>query len=209
MKLRVIVAAGAVLLLTGCGSVHPGAAAVVGDTTIPMGQADDVAGVYCRLALLSARSGEPIGNADVRRQAITDLVFGVVARDVATEKDIRPNPSSYEVTPVQRAEIAKAVPADQLEAVVAAIVDSQRTFAIAEIIGSEELGADVDPSELQNEGLKQIQAEIGRREVRFDPRFGIGNDGLQKAVSGSLSVPEKAPSPEDQKGLPATQQCVG
>ena len=56
-------------------------------------------------------------------------------------------------------------------------------------------------------GLVLIQAEIGRRDVRFDPRFGIDRDGTQKAATGSLSVPVKAPEASDQEGLPATQQC--
>jgi hypothetical protein len=55
-----------------------------------------------------------------------------------------------------------------------------------------------------------IRAELARRDVRFDPRFGISGDGSQKAATGSLSVPVEAPAetPEsEQEGLPATQQC--
>jgi hypothetical protein len=34
-------------LLSSCGALHPGAAAVVGDKTIPMSKVDQVAGDYC------------------------------------------------------------------------------------------------------------------------------------------------------------------
>ena len=208
MKLRVLVAAAVALLLAGCGSVHPGAAAVVGDTTISMGQADDTAVVYCKLALVSAPQGTPINNADVRRQAVTDLVVGVVAREMAQEANVTPNPSTYEITPAQRKEIAQSVGDDELDPVIDAINASQHTFAIAELLGAKQNGnPEADAEQLRQQGLQLIQAEVARRDVRFDPRFGIARDGTQKAATGSLSVPVEAPEPT-QEGLPATQQCA-
>ena len=208
MKLRVLVAAAVALLLAGCGSIHPGAAAVVDDTTISMGQADDVAVVYCQLALASAPQGTPISNADVRRQAVTDLVVGVVAREMADEANVTPNPSTYEITPAQRKEIAQSVADDELDPVIDAINASQHTFAIAELLGAEQNdNPDADAEQLRQQGLQLIQAEVARRDVRFDPRFGIARDGTQKAATGSLSVPVEAPEPT-QEGLPATQQCA-
>jgi hypothetical protein len=208
MKLRPLALAVVALLLAGCGSsVHPGAAAVIGDTTISMGRLDDTARVYCRLALLSAPEGTPISNADVRRQAVTDLVFGVVARDLADEKGLRPRPTSYELKPDQRAEVAAAFPGDEIDQIVDVIVDSQRTFAIAELLGEQRVGTpDADPAQVRTEGFALIQSELARRDVRFDPRFGIGRDGLQNAPTGSLSVPAKKDAPDD-KELPATQRC--
>ena len=208
MKLRLLVAAAVALLLAGCGSVHPGAAAVVGDTTISMGQADDTAAVYCKLALVTAPEGTPISNADVRRQAVTDLVVGVVAREMADEANAKPNPSTYEVTPAQREEVAQSVADDDLDPVIDAINASQHTFAIAELLGAQQIDdPDADAEQLRQEGLQLIQAEVARRDVRFDPRFGIARDGTQKAATGSLSVPVEAPDPS-QEGLPATQQCA-
>lgn len=209
MKLRLLVAAAVALVLAGCGSVHPGAAAVVGDTSISMGQADDVAYVYCRLTVLSSQPGAaPISNADVRRQAVSDLAFGVVARDLAKIEDAEPSPSTYELTPAQRTEIAKRFPAGELDQVVDAITDSQQTIAIAQQLGAKSAGADAGAEAQQSAGFKQLQEDLARRDVDFDPRFGIGRDGQQKATSGSLSVPVRAPSPSDQEGLPATQQCA-
>ncbi len=209
MKLRVLAAAGAVLLLTGCGSVHPGAAAVVDGTTISMSRADDVASVYCKLSLLSAPEGQAIPNADVRRQAVTDLVVAVVADDMAEEAGVSPNPSSYEVSPAQRDEIARTFSADELDEVVETINDSQRTFAIAEQLGGREIDdPDAETQQLQEQGLQLIQAELERRDVEFNPRYGIGKDLQQDAATGSLSVPVEAPESADPKELPATQQCA-
>ncbi len=208
MKLRLLVAAAVALLLAGCGTVHPGSAAVVGDTSISMSDADDVASVYCRLALLSSGPGTPVSNADVRRQAVTDLVVGVVAGEMAKDANVTPNPSSYEITPAQRKDIAKSFPDDQIDLVVQTINDAQRTYAIAELLGAQRVAdPDAEAEQLRNQGLVLIQAEVARRDVRFDPRFGIGRNGRQRAATGSLSVPVKAPA-SDQKGLPATQQCT-
>jgi hypothetical protein len=212
MKLRIpghasLVAAATVLVLAGCGSVHPGAAAVVGDTTISMERADDVASVYCKLSVLSAAEGTPIDNADVRRQAVTDLVVGVVARQMAKDANIDVNPSSYEITPAQRKEIAQSFPDSELDQVVQAINESQHTYAIAEQLGAREVDdPDAEAEQLRDQGVRLIQAELARRDIRFDPRFGIKGDGTQKAPTGSLSVPVKAEA--DQEGLPATQQCA-
>jgi len=207
MKVRVLVAAATTLVLAGCGSVHPGAAAVVGDTTISMERADDVASVYCKLSVLSAAEGTPIDNADVRRQAVTDLVVGVVAREMAEDADVTVNPSSYEITPAQRKEIAQTFPDGELDQVVQAINESQHTYAIAEQLGAREVDdPDAEAEQLRDQGVRLIQAELARRDIRFDPRFGIKGDGTQKAPTGSLSVPVKAES--DQEGLPATQQCA-
>jgi hypothetical protein len=172
-----------------------------------MERADDVATVYCQLTLLSAADGTPIDNADVRRQAVTDLVVSVVAREMAEEANITVNPSSYEITPAQRKEIAQTFPDDELDRVVEAINDSQRTFAIAELLGAREINdPDAEAEQLRDQGVQQIQAEMARRDIRFNPRFGISGDGTQKAATGSLSVPVKD-SESDQEGLPATQQC--
>jgi len=208
MKLRTLAAAAVALLLAGCGSVHPGAAAVVDDTTISMGQADDVAAVYCQLAVVTAPEGTPISNADVRRQAVTDLVVGVVAREMADKANLKPIASDYEVTPTQRKEIARSVAEDEVDPVIDAINASQRTFAIAELLGAQQNDSpDAEAEQLRQQGLQLIQAEVARRDVRFDPRFGIAGDGTQKAATGSLSVPVEAPDPS-QEGLPATQQCA-
>jgi hypothetical protein len=206
MNLRVLVVAAASMVLAGCGSVHPGAAAVVGDTTISMERADDVASVYCKLSVLSAAEGTPINNADVRRQAVTDLVVGVVAREMADDANVEVNPTSYEITPAQRKEIAQSFPDGELDLVVQAINESQHTYAIAEQLGAREVDdPDAEAEQLRDRGVRLIQAELARRDVRFDPRFGIKGDGTQKAPTGSLSVPVRAES--DQEGLPATQQC--
>ena len=208
MKLRVLLAAATTLvLLAGCGSVHPGAAAVVGDTTISMERADDIATVYCRLTVLSAEEGTPIDNADVRRQAVTDLVAGIVAREMAAEANVTVNPSSYEITPAQRQEIAQSFPDDELDLVVEAINDSQHTYAIAELLGAKEIDdPDAEAEQLRRPGPSADPGRAGasRRPVRpalrhQRRRHAEGRDRLALGAGQGAGA--------DQEGLPATQQC--
>ncbi len=209
MKLRVLAAAAVALLLAGCGTaVHPGAAAVVGGTTISMDRANATAEVYCRLAVLSSPEGTPIGNADVRRQAVTDLVFGVVARELAREQEIEPRPSTYEMGDDQEKALAEAFDAGAIESAIETIEYAQRTYAIAQLLGEERVrDPEADPAQVRTEGFALIQSELARREVRFDPRFGIGRDGLQNTPTGSLSVPVKERPAAEEEELPATQRC--
>lgn len=207
MKLRLLVVAAVAMVLAGCGPVHPGAAAVVDGTEVSMSQVDDAAATYCTLSLLSAQGGAPVPNADVRRQAVSDLVVGIVADDMAERAGITPNPSSYEVTPTQREQIAESFSAAELDDAVRTINGSQRTFTIAEQLGARELGDPSAPAQQKQErGFQVIQAELEKRDIEFDPRFGIDGKLQQVASTGSLSVP--ASDDSEPQELPATQQCA-
>ncbi len=208
MKVRVLVAAVAAVLLTGCGSVHPGAAAVVDDDVISMHDADDTAQVYCRLTLLQGTQGQAPSNADIRREAVRDLVIGVVARQLAQQDDIDVSPSAYEVTPAQRQQLAKAFPTDQLDSVIETIERTQHTYAIVLELGkrSKDVPATDDEGAVQDAGLKVVRAEMARHDISYDPRFGLKDDGDKKADPTPLSVSPKAL--DATKGLPATQQCA-
>ena len=57
---------------------------------------------------------------------------------------------------------------------VQAIHESQHTYAIAELLGAVEVDdPDAEAQQLLDQGLQLIQAELARRDIRFDPRFGI------------------------------------
>ncbi|TXL57355.1 hypothetical protein [Aeromicrobium terrae] len=209
MKVRVLVAAVAALLLTGCGSVHPGAAAVVDDDVISMHDADDTAQVYCSLTLLQGTQGQERTNADIRRDAVRDLVLGVVARRMAEQDDIDVSPSTYEVTPAQRRELAKAFSADDLSSAIDAIEHTQQTYAIVQALGkrSKNIPATDDPNAVLDAGLKLVQAEMKQHDISYDPRFGLTAAGDPKSDPTPLSVSPTALD-ASMKGLPATQRCA-
>jgi hypothetical protein len=209
MKLRILAAAAAVMLLAGCGSVHPGAAAVVDDDVVPMGDVDDTAQVYCSLTLLQGTQGQPPSNADIRREAVRDLVIGVVARRLAKQQDVEVSPSTYQVTPAQRQQLAQKFSADELGSVIKTIEHTQQTYAIVQALGkrAKDVPATDDEAAIQDAGLKVVQAEMKRHDISYDPRFGLKPDGAQKSDLTPLSV---SPNTLDDtmKGLPAMQQCA-
>lgn len=209
MKVRVLVVAVAAVLLTGCGSVHPGAAAVVDDDVISMHDADDTAQVYCSLTLLQGTQGQRPSNADIRREAVRDLVIGVVARHLAQKDDIDVSPSAFQITPAQRQQLAKAFPAGQLESAIETIEHTQQTYAIVQELGkrSPDVPATDDEAAVQDAGLKVVQAEMAKHDISYDPRFGLKADGDDRSDPTPLSVSPNALD-DNMEGLPATQQCA-
>ncbi len=100
IRARFVAIFAAALTVAGCGSIHPGDAAVVDDQAISMATFDKTARIYCELTLLSAKEQgvNSVPNGDVRRQTISDLVTVIVARDLATLKGVTPDKQLYEIT---------------------------------------------------------------------------------------------------------------
>lgn len=202
------------VLLAGCGGgTSPGAAATVDGTTITMGQADRTAAVFCEVSLFSAAQsggGTTIDNADVRRQAVSELVTGVVAREVAERRDLQVPRSAYVFTREQRAQVAQAIPAVDVDEAVRVLESGQRTYAIAERLGETATGQqadDTNAAQLQEAGRAVLADALKKADVRIDPRFGLGDDGRQVAATGSLSVAAPADARDRLLVAPATQRC--
>ncbi|MEH3068708.1 MAG: hypothetical protein PGN15_11925 [Aeromicrobium erythreum] len=202
------------VLLAGCGgSISPGAAATVDGTTITMAQADRTADVLCEVSLFSAAQsggGSTIDNADVRRQAVSELVSGVVAREVAAREGIRVPRSAYVFTGEQRAQVEQALPDVDVDEAVRVLEAGQRTYAIAEKLGEAATGQradDTNAQQLQQAGRSVLADALRKADVSIDPRFGLGDDGQQMAATGSLSVPAAADTRDRPLIAPATQRC--
>ena len=218
MILRHVAVAGlAVIALSGCQAEPPGAAAVVDGTTISMSRADDAAEVYCRLTLLSAQQQgvSSVSNAEVRRQAVSDLVLARVADRVARERDLQVPTSSYTLSAAQRANVAQAVPGLDEKTAVGVVEAGQRTYVIATLLGEQLAGKPLDASQgtdaFQSAGLDILMKRLRSLDVRYDPRFGLARDSQPGASStGSLSVGVKAADTAEatDTSLPASQRCA-
>lgn len=201
------------LLLSGCSaSMSPGAAAVVDGTTISMKEADRTAKVYCQVALFSSAQagGSTVQNADVRRQAVSELVNGVVAREVAEREGLRIPRSAYVFTNEQRDQVAQALPDVDVDEAVRVLEAGQRTYAIAERLGETATGekvTDANATDIQDTGRSVLAEALKRADVSIDPRFGLGDDGSQVAASGSLSVASTVLGEDQSLTEPATQRC--
>lgn len=203
-RLALLVIAG--LVLTGCGSVHSGNAAVVGDERISMSEADEVTEGYCTLAAqnAAAQGASSIPGAEVRRQALSLLILESVAEQVAERDDI-----SITVAGLDREDLAQArqIFGDQTDLVVSTIKRNERALAVATELARRQLGAEADDmseQELGQVGQEILRAEADAMDLSIDPRFGMTGIGEPASPSGSLSV--AGPVLEGQQ-LPEALSC--
>ncbi|MTB87990.1 hypothetical protein H9L21_03350 [Aeromicrobium senzhongii] len=187
-KTRLAVLGLAALLLAGCGPVHPGAAAVVGDTRIPMSDVDDVASVYCAASKQQAQQGGAgsVDSAALRRQSLADLLVGEIADQIAQERDLTIEVPA--LTAEDKAQLEQMF-GDQVDEAVKLVERNQRTSAIALELGREAAPAGTDEEQLVQAGQQLLAQQIAEFDVSVDPRFGLDETIQQVSESGSLSVP--------------------
>lgn len=218
VKMSVLLSA-AVLALSGCG-VHPGAAAVVGDTTITDDQVDGAA-----VALCSANSvGEDspaLASRGARQAALNFLIDSELSRQFAEVEGVEPDQEQVSATLTQNAAGIEALPEDEREDFRDLLVGFRESELILTEVGLRSLQEQgVEPSapeEAASEGVRLRAEWAAAVDVDVDPRFGDYAEGGLTAASGSLSVPvsESAttgaePNPGEAwvAGLPASQKCA-
>jgi hypothetical protein len=211
-RTRGVVLAIAGLSLAACGTVHPGAAAVVDGRTISMDTLDRTATAYCTLtAKVAKQQGiATVSGSEVRRQAVVGLVSLRVARDLAKAKGVTIEPSSYEVTRAQRGELASSFPHADVDELVTVIRDSREVAAIAVGLAEKQTNQQAtseNEAQFADLGQSAILAAFADSDVSFAPRFGLDSKGRQRAATGSVSVTaDDLDAPVDEE-LPASQRC--
>ena len=224
--MRGAVAAAAGLLLTACGQVHPGAAAVVGDTRISLDQVDSLSEAYCRATIAIAASQEqpvePRQGVESRRTVLSALLQLEIARATADSLGVEVPPSSYAVAEQEYQGLLDVVDDEYDDEVTELLSVNAETRALVVAIGAHELGQDV--AEIDQQQLEQV-AQQGQQvvsefaadvDIDVDPRLGLGSDGQILTQTGSLSVPvsDEAVPPQDAAAatsrldeLPDSQVC--
>lgn len=211
-RVRVVVLAAAGLVLAACGNVHPGSAAVVDGQSISMRTLDSTAAAYCTLTADAAQQQgvTTVSSSEVRRQAIVGLVSLVVARKLADAEGVEIEPSSYELTPSQRDQLAQQFPKADADDLGRAIEDSQEVSAIAVALAVKDTGqpaTDDTEAQLAELGQSTILKAFPRNDVTFAPRFGLSPSADVRADTGSISVtPVDLEAPVDEE-LPVAQRC--
>lgn len=216
-----VLAAGAALLLAGCG-LNPGAAAVVGDTRISGDQVDDAASALCAANIAGAAAqGQPkpeLATRGARQAALSLLIDSELSHQYGEANGIEPARAELSNALAQNQQTLNALPEDHRED----FSDLLRTYVEAQLIvqeaGRQAAGPDAGPDQLAAAGTQQRNEWLSQEgiEVELDPRFGEYNNGGIDGSGGSLSVPvsDRAaagdvtePSPEWVSGLPMTQKC--
>lgn len=213
------VAAGAALVLAGCG-IHPGTAAVVGSEPISHQEVDDIATAVCRAnvagAEASGRQPAPLPTRGARELAVEILVETELARQLGEREGVDANQRAVSQAVAQNESGLALLEGKQREDLRAALRDyAESQFMLIEI-GRQSLGDQVSDDEAIAEGRRILAEYAASVDVEIDPRYGRFDDGVFKPGGTSLSVPasERAKAGANQQpsdvfigGLPASQLC--
>lgn len=213
--------AGAALALSGCG-LHPGAAAVVGDTTISGAEVDDAAAALCSANITGAKAqGQPkpdLAARGARQAALQLLVDTELSHQYGQEKGVDPEPSKVSAAVQQNKQTLDLLP----ESHKPVFEDLLRSYAEGQLmliqIGRQSLAnPDADDNAALSEGTKLRNKWAGSVDVEVDPRYGTWAKGTLTPASGSLSIPvsQRAvaganadPAANWVAALPTSQKCA-
>jgi hypothetical protein len=204
------------LLLSSCGALHPGAAAVVGDKTISMSKVDQVSGDYCQAITKQLQGDSQIVPLNFFRGGVAgSLALRSVASQLAAQYGVQPESVyDHKITDLQKATVN--VPEEYRDAVIEVESTSAYVEGVQAAIGSAE-HPDLGYIEAQKAGQTIFNDWISQHDVTFDPSLGVA---LQKGniarVDGSLSYAVGAAAKGGASGnpdhayasaLPSTHRC--
>ncbi len=213
--------AGAALALSGCG-LHPGAAAVVGDTTITGAEVDDAAAALCSANITGAKAqGQPapdLASRGARQAALQLLVDTELSHQFGEDKGVDPARSQVSAALQQNRQTLDLLPESRKPA----FEDLLRSYAEGQLmlieIGRQSLAdSSADDNAALSEGTKLRNKWAKSVDVEVDPRYGTYEQGTLTPASGSLSVPvsQRAtaganadPAASWVAGLPMSQKCA-
>lgn len=207
-------------VLTGCGT-HPGAAAVVGDTTISTDEVDAAARALCSANATDDPAAPALASRGARIAALQFLIDSELSRQFGASVGIEPDAAAVSETLAQNRAGIASIPDDRRDDFLDLLVGFRESELIVAEAGTralEEQGAVATaPEQAASEGFRLRTEWAEDVDVEVDPRFGSYADGTLNPESGSLSVPasERAtsgaqpdPGQDWVAGLPDSQKCA-
>ena len=199
-RIGVGLAAVAILAVSGCGAMHPGAAVVVDGESVSMEKVDGLAGNLCE-AVAASGQAQDAGGADARQQAASMMLTLTAVRQAADDLGVEAEPSDYAITE-QDTEMLESQFADaDIDQIKKLIEIGKETTALVTAIGEDQSGE--SGQQAQEAGQKYLQDYIASADVDVDPRYGLDDKNQPQDVE-TLSA-RVSDAPED---LPATQKCT-
>lgn len=216
-----VLAAGAALLLAGCG-LNPGAAALVGDTKITDDQVDDAASALCAANIAGAAAqGQPkpeLATRGARQAALSLLVDAELSHQFGEANAIEPSRAELSNALAQNQQTVAALPEERRGAFTELLRDYVEAQLIVQEAGRAAAGPDAAPEQLAAAGMQQRNEWLAEQEVEVEvaPRFGEYRDGGIDGSGGSMSIPvsdravagdRTQPDPGWVSELPMSQKC--
>jgi hypothetical protein len=213
------------LTASGCSSLHPGNAAVVGDTSVQASTVDDLTEAVCASnevrALHDPASGGKTPTRELRRSILNILVQADVVEQAATSLGISVTPAAVDKLIGNTELVPAGVSSDVRDQLLDLFHEIARVQLLTAAIGRQQLeeagttgATDEQASRAGSTFLATYAGKIG---VEVDPRFGTYTPSGGIAVaSGSLSVPVSLTAIRAQttntdaawiSQLPPTQTC--
>lgn len=216
-------AAAAAFVLSGCG-VHPGAAAVVGDTVITDKQVDAVAEGLCsanvRGAAANGQPAQDLASRGARQGALQVLLDSELSRQLGEQQGVEPDQEQVSAALARNEQGLRMLPEDQRPA----FRDALKKYAEGQLMlieaGRKSLEQKGQSSPTDDAALAEgnrLRAAYAKRiDIEVDPRYGTYSDGNLHPDSGSLSLAvsprafdgqSSDPSAAWVSALPASQKC--
>ena len=198
LKSRILGLAVVAGLLSACGAVNPGAAAVVNGERISMQTADDAARTFCQVNMVGQPEGSATDNSQMRLQALASLIISEVADQVAKEEGIKVNVDDE--LPAEFVAFRDSLNASDRAAFDSIYKANIRMGAIATELGRAAAPDEKNPDALAQIGMQVLQKSLAEQDIEIDPRFGLSPELTQISDSGSLSVATvnfEAPAPDE------------
>lgn len=185
----------ALLTLSGCAGLHPGAAAQVGDVRITRSHVDDITRIRCALTKTQGGAAQPRGTVqqgtlNVLVESARDNLYGQAVHASYDEATLRTQTQQF-------ADSLKNLSASDKAAIVAEYRSSVKGALLLADVGAKSLKAKgtakpgIDVS--VNEGSRLAAAWAKKHlDVEIDPRFNPGRSGQAGGGDGSVSRPVSA-----------------
>lgn len=219
-----VLAAAAMVALTGCGALHPGVAAVVGSATISHDRVDGLASALCWAEIkgieAEGKDSTNLPTKQNRQRAMGILLETQLSQLFGEEKGVDPNLQQVSQALAQNEQFIEALPESRRGDYREALEESFESQLILAEIGRQSLAdqgkTDVTNDQALAEGERLRGEYVRTLDVEVDPRYGTfekntlqaGGTALSVAASDSARAGEKSePADGFVSALPSSQKC--
>ncbi len=216
-----LTAAGAALVLSGCGTIPLGAAAVVDGTKITNSDVNELAEAQCAGAEQAAKTpqAQPVTRKQLSQRSLRLLMDIELSLKYAKKEGLTPRPDSSSAIYAQVDPLVKTLPKKHRDSTAATfhrwadatdvlIQEGERATGQKETAQNQQ--------DLLNAGFKKREAWRKKVDIEIDPRYGPSDDGWPGSGDGSVSkasstfakdASKEQADPKWMATLPAGQTC--